>query len=146
MFDFLPASPAAQLTILAILAVIVVAIGVKLVLSFIDRNPEKRERKRRMRVNQEGRVGDAMVLEVEDDTVYYAYTLRGVRYENSQDIATLREHLPQDLDRLIGQAHIKYSPRNPYNSILVCEEWTGIPAARSASGEPISENRHAAAS
>ncbi len=100
---------------------------VKLVISLIQSNPEKRERRRRERLNQEGRVGDAMVLEVGEGMVYYAYALRGVRYENSQDISTLGAYLPDDLDRLIGPAHIKYSPKNPYDSILLCEEWSGVP-------------------
>ena len=120
-------SPTLQIVLMALAAVVLMVVAVKLVISLIQRNPEKRERRRRERLNREGRVGDAMVLEVGEGMVYYAYTLRGVRYENSQDISTLAAHLPDDLDRLIGPAHIKYSPQNPYNSILLCEEWSGVP-------------------
>lgn len=101
----------------------------------VRKDPAKRERKRRLDVNRRGRIGDAFVTEVAGNTIYYTYTLRGVQYETSQDVATLRDYLPGEPDRLIGQAHMKYLPNNPANSILICEEWSGLrlPARRPAS-------------
>jgi hypothetical protein len=90
--------------------------------------PEKRERKRRLSVHQQGRLGDAMISEATENTLYYFYTVRGVHYTASQDISTLREYLPADAHRLIGVAGLKYSSKNPANSILVCEEWSGLRA------------------
>jgi len=29
---------------------------------------------------------------------------------------------------LVGVANLKYSPKNPANSILICEEWSGLRA------------------
>src|SRR5882672_7132510 len=90
--------------------------------------PEKRERRRRLTVNATGRLGDAFLTEVTDDALYYTYSVRGVQYAASQDISALRDRLPAAPERLIGMAGMKYATRNPANSILICEEWTGLRA------------------
>jgi hypothetical protein len=96
--------------------------------------PEKRERQRRLAVHHRGRIGDAMINEVTADALYYSYSVGGVHYEASQDITALRHLLPAEPERLIGWSGMKYSSNNPANSILICEEWSGLrdPAARSA--------------
>src|ERR1700720_3852665 len=101
--------------------------------------PEKRERQRRLAVHHRGRIGDAMISEVTADALYYSYSVGGVQYEASQDITTLRHLLPAEPERLIGWSGMKYSPNNPANSILICEEWSGLrgPAARSADGDGV---------
>ena len=49
------------------------------------------------------------------------------RASGPQEIASLHPLLPDVPDRLIGSlAGIKYSTRNPANSILICEEWSGL--------------------
>lgn len=90
------------------------------------RHGPDRERKRRLMVNRFGRMGDAVVTDVRDDVLYYSYEVRGVGYIASQDISGLHQYLPAPLERLIGHAGIKYDPRNPANSIMVCEDWSGI--------------------
>jgi hypothetical protein len=90
--------------------------------------PEKKERNRRLNVHRQGRLGDAMISEATDNTLYYFYTVRGVQYTASQDVSALREFLPADPHRLIGVSGLKYSSKNPANSILVCEEWSGLRA------------------
>ncbi|MEP6960459.1 MAG: hypothetical protein ABI995_00160 [Acidobacteriota bacterium] len=92
------------------------------------KNPEKRERKRRLLVHKNGRLGEAMIVDANEDAIYYTYSIGGVQYEASQDISMLREHVPADPDRLIGAARLKYVNNNPANSILVCEEWSGLRA------------------
>jgi hypothetical protein len=96
--------------------------------------PEKRERQRRLAIHQRGRIGDAMIKEATGDALYYSYSVGGVQYEASQDITALRDRLPAEPERLIGWSGMKYAPNNPANSILICEEWSGLrgPAARSA--------------
>ena len=89
--------------------------------------PEKRECRRRLALRTTGRVGDALLTEVHDDTLYYTYKVRGVQYAASQDISGLRDHLPAEPERLIGMVGMKYSLQNPANSILLCEEWSGLP-------------------
>jgi hypothetical protein len=120
-------SPGAQIAALSGVAVTLVALAIFIALR-VRGTPEKRERRRRLRVHREGRLGDAMITEVSEDALYYSYSIRGVQYAASQDISALREHLPEEPERLIGVASLKYAPRNPANSILLCEEWSGLRA------------------
>jgi hypothetical protein len=106
----------------------VVSFGVRTALKAMRSNPDKRERKRRLELHQHGRLGDALITEATDAMLYYSYSVRGVQYEASQDLSGLRELLPPEPERLIGPASLKYSPRNPANSILICEEWSGLRA------------------
>jgi hypothetical protein len=110
----------------ALAALIAVAIYIAI---RVRRNPEKREQKRRLTVNRLGRLGDATITEASESALYYSYSVRGVQYAASQDIETLRERLPVAPERLIGAlASLKYTPKNPANSILICEEWSGLRA------------------
>ena len=104
------------------------------ILMRVHGTPEKRERKRRLNVHRQGRLGDAMISEATESTLYYFYTVRGVQYTASQDVSTLHDYLPADPLRLIGVSGLKYSSKNPANSILICEEWSGLrtPAAAGA--------------
>ena len=85
---------------------------------------------RRLAVNRLGRLGDAIIDDVSTDTIYYSYSVRGVYYTACQDISTIREFVPDEPERLIGAATLKYLIRNPANSILVCEDWSGIRAPK----------------
>jgi|SRR5580698_4867663 hypothetical protein len=103
-------------------------------LSRARRNPKDKEKRRRIQVNQEGRLGDATITEVHESTIFYEYSVRGVVYTASQDVAQLIDQIPSDIDRLIGPVSLKYSPRNPANSIILCEEWSGL---RGAAAKPL---------
>lgn len=102
--------------------------GVWLALRMMRTTPEKRERKRRLELHRHGRLGDALITESTDAMLYYTYSVWGVQYEASQDISGLRSLLPVEPERLIGTVSLKYSSRNPANSILICEEWSGLRA------------------
>ena len=88
--------------------------------------PEKQERKRRLAVNMRGRLGDGVVTDVGPDVIYYSYAIAGVEYLASQDLTHLKEFLPPDPERMIGPVTLKYSARNPADSIVVCEAWSGL--------------------
>src|SRR5580704_357635 len=118
-------SPTAEVAALGGLAAALIALAIFIALR-VHGTPEKRERKRRLSVNKLGRLGDAMITEASDEVIYYSYSIRGVQYTASQDVTALRERLPADPDKLIGIASLKYSPNNPANSILICEEWSGL--------------------
>jgi hypothetical protein len=92
-------------------------------------SPEKREQRRRLDLHVHGRLGDALLTECHEDTLYYTYDVRGVHYTASQDISGLRDQLPDAPERLGGMVNMKYAAQNPANSILVCEEWSGLRAA-----------------
>ena len=97
--------------------------------------PQERERRRRLRVNALGRITDGLVTEVRvietpagraSHMLHFSYTLHGVTYSAAQDITMLLAHIDRDPDRVAGPASIKYLPDNPSNSIVICEEWSGL--------------------
>jgi hypothetical protein len=54
----------------------------------------------------------------------YRYVIAGVTYECAQDVSTLAEfvqHVRVDLP-----IQVRFDPRNPGNSIVVAEGWTGL--------------------
>lgn len=119
-------------------------------------DPDEMERKRRSYINQVGRIAEGRVTELvelagEAQTVTrfgilgpkttkisptsahhrrlvcYSYSISGVTYETAQDITSLEN---RDLvARLVsGQvASVKYDPSNPSNSIVVADDWSGVP-------------------
>lgn len=89
--------------------------------------PQEKERRRRMALNRWQRTVEGLVLDAGADLIHYQYELSGVAYSASQDVSTLRHLLPEDPARLAGPVNVKYDPRNPANSIVLCEEWSGLP-------------------
>jgi hypothetical protein len=129
-------SPDAQLATLIALAIVLIALALWIALRVAKGSPEKRERLRRLHVNASGRLGDALITEATETSLYYNYSVQGVEYSASQDIASLRDRLPAELGRLVGVANLKYAPKNPANSILICEEWSGL----RVSGERVGQS------
>lgn len=118
-------SATAELLLLACLACLLCALAVAIVLK-IRITPEEKERRRRIRVNLLGRLHDGMLADVQGDIIYYFYSVSGVDYNTSQDISGLRKLVPQDAALYIGPVNLKYLVRNPGNSIVVCEHWSGL--------------------
>ena len=116
---------ALEVTILGLIAILLMAGGVWLFLNSRQTAAE-RERRRRLAVNRLGRMGDTMIADVREYVFYYTYEVRGVSYTTSQDASELRHMLPPDTSVLIGPAGLKYSSSNPANSIVICEEWSGL--------------------
>ena len=114
-----------EITVLALAAAGLVALAVWIAVKR-HTTPEKREKRRRLHLHTRGRLGDALVAEVDENLLYYSYSIRGVHYTASQDVGALRDRLPEDLSRLIGPSRMKYDSNNPGNSILLCEEWSGL--------------------
>ncbi len=122
--------------------------------AFLQRpeSPDEAERKRRLHLNQIGRIADAHVVELVEQPaeaaasrggffrskarplpdkedrklVWYSYSISGVIYQTAQDITGLESQVP--FERLVaGQsASVKYDPSNPSNSILVADDWSGL--------------------
>ena len=88
--------------------------------------PEERERRRRVALVARGKMGDATITELRGELVFYSYDVRGVEYIASQDLSLLRDFLPTDLSVLIGSVSVRYDPKNPANSIILAEDWTGL--------------------
>ncbi len=115
-------------------------------------DPEAEERKRRLHLNQIGRIAEGQVVELVEHPpesnearkglfgasarpladmrprhlVSYSYSISGVSYHTAQDITGLESQIR--LERLVaGQpASIKYDPANPVDSILVADDWSGL--------------------
>jgi len=88
--------------------------------------PEERERLRRAALVARGKMGDATVTEFRGDLLFYSYSVRGVEYIASQDLSHLQPYLPGDPLVLVGSVAVRYDPKNPANSIVLAEEWTGL--------------------
>jgi hypothetical protein len=119
-------SPNVQVAALSGLALVLIGLAIWIVVRVVQATPEKKEMRRRLWVNTNGRLGDALVTEASDSVIYYSYSIHGVRYTTSQDVAAIKELLPADPGRLVGVANLKYAVRNPANSILICEQWSGL--------------------
>jgi hypothetical protein len=115
-------------------------------------DPEEAERKRRLHLNQIGRIAEGQVVELVEHPpepqparkrlfgsrarplaatlsrylVSYSYAISGVTYHTAQDITGLESQIR--FDRLVaGQpASVKYDPSNPSDSILVADDWSGL--------------------
>ena len=87
--------------------------------------PEERERRRRAWLAATGKLGDGTLVEIREDVVFYSYAVRGVEYTASQDLTRLLDKVPADLSQM-PSVGVKYDPKNPANSIVVAEEWTGL--------------------
>ena len=126
MFQSVPTFPVTQIIVIGAVSLPVIAAGIFVVLR-IRRKPKDKEKLRRLEVNLHGRLGDATITDIGDDVIFYEYSVGGLTYTASQDISQLREMIPADSHRLIGRpASLKYSTQNPANSILLCEEWSGL--------------------
>ncbi|MBE0657937.1 MAG: hypothetical protein IH602_09620 [Bryobacteraceae bacterium] len=89
-------------------------------------SPEEKERRRRLTVNAYRRAIEGVVDDADGDFIHFQYHLRGVTYSASQDVSALAVLLPENRGMLLGTASIRFDPRNPANSIVVCEEWSGL--------------------
>jgi hypothetical protein len=115
-------------------------------------NPYEAERKRRLHLNQIGRIAEGQVVELIEHPpeskdaskglfgkkarpladpgprhlVSYSYAISGVTYHTAQDITGLEGQIR--FDRLVaGQpASVKYDTANPSDSIIVADDWSGL--------------------
>ena len=88
-------------------------------------SPEERERRRRAELVALGKMGDALLMEYRDGLIFYSYDVRGVEYTACQDVRLLRDRLTGNLAEM-GPVSVKYDARNPANSIVVAEQWSGL--------------------
>jgi hypothetical protein len=92
-------------------------------------SPEERERRRREMLVATGKMGDATLVEMREGHLFYSYDVRGVEYIASQDISRLAAYIPTELV-VSGPVLVRYDARNPANSIVVAEGWSGLRASK----------------
>ena len=111
------------------------ALVMTLLLRTKKQTAEDKERERRVWINMNGRITDGTVMDVQELTgqggvahqlLIYQYDIAGVSYECSQDVTWLRHLIDLHSCRLGLPASIKYDPKNPGNSIVIAEGWTGL--------------------
>ncbi|HEY4085216.1 MAG TPA: hypothetical protein VGM43_04720 [Bryobacteraceae bacterium] len=88
--------------------------------------PEEAERRRRDGLLGNGKIGDCEITDVDGDIITYTYSVSGVIYTVAQDASAMARRLPEDRMRMVGPASVRYETRNPFNSIVICEAWSGI--------------------
>jgi hypothetical protein len=93
------------------------------------------ELERRTWLNTVGRITDGTVIDVQEITtaadrpatmLIYQYDVAGVSYEASQDVTYLRQWINLHSCRLGLPTSVKYDSRNPGNSMVIAEGWTGL--------------------
>jgi len=120
----LTAAEQISMALLAVLVAIVAIMGYRA--WKLSRNtPAERERKRRDWLVRSGKMGDATLMDMQESNLFYAYLVRGVEYTASQDVSLLKDQIPSDLS-LLSSVSVRYDPKNPANSIVVSEEWSGL--------------------
>jgi hypothetical protein len=122
--------------IVGIAASVLVVVGVIRWYDASHRLPaEEIERRRREELSLTGRITDGVILDArtlgnEDslsptpEVLIYSYSMAGLTYNCAQDVSTLP-------DRVVGFridqfVQVRYDQRNPGNSIVVSESWTGL--------------------
>lgn len=116
-------------------------------------DPEEAERKRRLHLNQIGRIAEGQVVELSEQEpvpaeeprgllgsrakktlsderprfmVAYSYSISGVTYHTAQDVTGLESQVKFKTLMAGQQASVKYDPANPSDSILVADDWSGL--------------------
>ena len=125
--------------------VILGAVIVFAVRNYLRRRPtvDEIERRRREVLHREGKMGNGEIVDVEtaSASIVYSYSVAGITYTASQDMRALQSLLPPDVMTIVGPVSVKFDPRNPANSIVLCEEWSGL---RSRAGSMRGNGRPAA--
>jgi hypothetical protein len=96
---------------------------------------EELERRRRDLIARTGRITDGQLMDVRSfdgeesiaaapEVLFYSYRLAGVVYNCAQDVSRLPEQVRGY--RLDLPVQVRYDVRNPGNSILVAEGWSGV--------------------
>jgi len=102
--------------------------------SWRKKSPEEIERLRRLDISRRGRITAGHVVDLIESEragtspclIVYKYQVAGVTYEVAQDVSMLPE-IFASAHSLGGQtASVKYDPKRPTNSIIACEDWSGI--------------------
>ncbi len=97
----------------------------------------EREHIRRNHLAHIGRITDGSITETQwlvpaptesapttPAVLLYRYRIAGVTYECAQDVTHLPEHVRQV--RVDLPIQVRFDPRNPSNSIVVAESWSGL--------------------
>ena len=96
---------------------------------------EEIERRRRDQLATAGRITDGVLIDARTlageasnsltpEVLIYSYRLAGVTYDCAQDVSALPDRVRNW--RLDQPLQVRYDPRNPGNSVVVAESWSGL--------------------
>jgi hypothetical protein len=131
----LASSPHARILVIAVVAALLVALAAWLIVRSRRPSAEELERRRRAHLVRIGRITDGSIVDARTldgeeshaatpEVLVYSYQFAGVTYNCAQDVSPLPELVSGY--RLDQPVQVRYDPRNPGNSIIVAEEWSGI--------------------
>ncbi|HVG26100.1 MAG TPA: hypothetical protein VM865_00735 [Acidobacteriaceae bacterium] len=119
------------------LAIVAAGVGVGIWYTARMRRPsaEELERRRREQLAAAGRITDGVLIDartlggdesidITPEVLIYSYRLAGVTYDCAQDVSMLPERVRGW--RLDQPLQVRYDPRNPGNSVVVAETWSGL--------------------
>ncbi len=126
--------PTHHVAVLVGAAAVPVAAGIAVWWTLTHRkSAEEIERERRDHLVRHGRIIDGTVLDWTEQpdtgdlrTLHYRYDIAGVTYECAQDLSSLKDTLKVDTSCLGMPASVRYNPKNPANSIILAETWSGL--------------------
>ena len=121
---------------IAIASTLALLVGLAVLIRGRRKSAAERERERRLAINQMGRITDGILVESDSDEhlttsglVFYRYNAKGLEYSAAQDISGLA-HLTPPGSCLPGvPIQVKYHPQRPSDSIILCEQWSGLPSS-----------------
>ena len=130
---------------IGVAGVLALLMGLALWLRKRRKSAAERERERRLAINQMGRITDGILVEAEAEIadeqttsglLFYRYNARGLEYSAAQDISGLVHLTPPGICLPGVPIQVKYHPQRPSDSIILCEQWSGLPsgARRSVHG------------
>src|SRR5260370_38018858 len=85
---------------------------------------EERERRRCAHLVAMGKITDATLVEIRESLVFYSHGVRGIEYTASQDLARVLGETAAHFAG-VSSMSVKYDPRNPANSLVMAEDWSG---------------------
>jgi len=154
LFSRITASPDLAAILMAVAAVVMfIALGVVLLKRRRRKTPEELERLRRLSINRHGRVTYGQIVDMLEPhpgkqgarLVVFKYEVASVKYEAAQDIHALPGVVVQVRQATGQMVRVKYMFDRPGNSIVACEEWSGLlvfspaPSSHPELAEPAGE-------
>jgi hypothetical protein len=148
------ASPDLAVILMAAAGVVLfMALGAILLSRRRRKAPEELERLRRLNINRHGRVTYGQIVDMLEPQpgrqgarlVVFKYEVASVKYEAAQDIHALPGVVVQVRQATGQMVRVKYMVDRPSNSIVACEEWSGLfvfspaPTSRAQLGETAGE-------
>lgn len=109
-------------------------------------DPDEGELQRRLDLNQRGRITSGEVVDIVDEElapngvqrryIHYRYSVGTVDFAACQDVTMIADLVGDDPRGIVGAVAVKYHQKNPYNSIIVCETWSGLQRSRLDASPP----------